>query len=254
MSESIKNIQCRLLEMAIEIKSILEAKNIPYMITFGSLLGAVRHGGFIPWDDDFDFFLFDESYDEAIMCLRQILPSDMFLEDAESEPLYFHSWAHVKDKLSIATCEQFPQDNVYTHKGLSIDLYKAIRMDERNIDLFRMKENLLYKEREYRIGLLDEQQYSLFRKDQESKIQLEEDRISKLPLMGEQLGMVVNERIMYLNEVFPLAQYRFEGTKFWGPGNADAVLKRFYGDYMRLPPEENRHPHYDNVVFIDRKG
>lgn len=254
MNESIKKIQGRLLEMAIEIKSILEANDIPYMITFGSLLGAVRHGGFIPWDDDFDFFLFDESYDKAILCLRNSLPSDMFLEDSESEPLYFHSWAHVKDKLSVAICEQFPQDNVYAHKGLSIDLYKAIRMDERDIDLFRMKENLLYREREYHIGLLNKQKYELFKEDQEEKIHEEEDRIAKMSLMGDQLGMVVNERIMYLSEVFPLAQYCFEGTTFWGPRNADAVLRRFYGDYMKLPPEEKRHPHYDNVVFIDRKG
>ena len=58
-----KQIQERLLSMAKSICGILENNEIPYMITLGTLLGAVRHGGFIPWDTDFDLHLFDESYD-----------------------------------------------------------------------------------------------------------------------------------------------------------------------------------------------
>ena len=53
----IKRVQKRLLEMGTVIARILEKHDIPYMITFGTLLGAVRHHGFIPWDDDFDIFL-----------------------------------------------------------------------------------------------------------------------------------------------------------------------------------------------------
>ena len=69
--------------MAVVIRDILESHNIPYFITYGTLLGAVRHQGFIPWDDDFDFYLFDDSYDKAIHALRAEMPVNMFLEDED---------------------------------------------------------------------------------------------------------------------------------------------------------------------------
>ena len=90
-------VQNRLLQMGKTVCNLLEENGVPYMIAFGTLLGAVRHEGFIPWDDDFDLFLFDDSYGKAIEVLRDNLPDDMFLEDENSEPLYFHAWAHVKD-------------------------------------------------------------------------------------------------------------------------------------------------------------
>ena len=55
----VKRVQETLLKMAKTIAGILEANDIPYMIAFGTLLGAVRHIVFIPWDDDFEFYLFD---------------------------------------------------------------------------------------------------------------------------------------------------------------------------------------------------
>jgi len=247
---NISTVQNRLLNMAVNIRDILENHGIEYMITFGTLLGAVRHRGFIPWDDDFDFFLFDESYDEAIKILRGSLPDDLFVEDAESEPLYFHSWAHVKDLNSIAICEQFPQDNIYQHKGLSIDLYRAIRMDERDIDLFRLQQNLLYQERKKKAGVLSEADYQTMVHSIEKDIISEKQKIKDFPSMGDAFGMVVKERIMYINEVLPLKKYDFAGEQFYGPGNANAVLTRFFGNYMELPPEEKRDSHYSHVTFL----
>lgn len=86
---------------------------------------GVRHKGFIPWDDDFDFYLFDESYDDALKVLKQNLPNNMFLEYFDTEPLYFHAWAHVKDLYTECDCQQFPQDGAYAHHGVSIDLYRT---------------------------------------------------------------------------------------------------------------------------------
>ena len=126
--EEVARIQSRLLEMAIAVRDILEKRQIPYFLTYGSLLGAVRHQGFIPWDDDFDLYLFDDSYEEAMTALREELPEDMFLEYWETEPKFFHAWAHVKDVHSRTECEFFPHDGHYAHQGISLDLYKVKRM------------------------------------------------------------------------------------------------------------------------------
>ena len=246
---TIQETQNRLLEMGKTIHNILERNQIPYMIAFGTLLGAVRHKGFIPWDDDFDLFLFGDSYDQAITVLRNELPNDMFLEDSESEPKYFHSWAHVKDCGTYARCEQFPQDNTYSHHGISIDLYNIYAMDEADIDQFRLEENLKYYKRRYALGIMEETEYHEKQRDFEEReviLSTQNRETQSRPAYG----MVIKERVLYPEEIFPLRMYSFEDTEFYGPSNPDSILTRAYGDYMTLPPEQNRVPHYSIVKRV----
>jgi lipopolysaccharide cholinephosphotransferase len=241
----IKRVQHRLLEMGIVIANILERNNIPYMITFGTLLGAIRHGGFIPWDDDFDMFLFNDSYDQAMKALAKELPSDMFLENAETEPLYFHGYAHVKDMNSIASCKQYPQDGLYEHKGLSIDLYRAYRMQECDLEEFLIKEHIAYLDRRFKIGSIDEDSYR-------SKQSMLHTQLNNLPIVNSRkdiFGMALAERSMDAEFVLPLKKVKFENTEFYAPSNPESILKSFYGDFMKLPPEDQRLPHYDDVIF-----
>lgn len=248
MGQDIARTQKRLLEMAKTIKDILEANNINYIITYGTLIGAVRHKGFIPWDDDFDFILFDDEYPRAMEILRDQLPSDMFLEDEKSEPLFFHAWAHVKDKNSIVKSELYPQDNIYRHQGLMIDLYRAVRMKSSETALYRLKQNLLYRERLMKSGFISNERYLELKKEIESEI----DKMDKCTCESEtEEYVVVNGPNMDVDEVFPLVRYSFEGVLFWGPNQYDSLLRKSYGDYLTLPPEEKRHPHYTTVTFLD---
>lgn len=247
----IKEVQGRLLQMGKTICGLLEQNNIPYMITYGTLLGAVRHRGFVPWDDDFDLFLFHDSYDKAIDILRKKMPEDMFLEDAESEPLYFHAWAHVKDVRTKAICEMHPQDNIYAHKGLSVDLYCTRRMKEKEVDLFRLKENLNYQQRKYEKGLVSFDDYNIIKKDLESKIQAETNCVNQDSNDADAYGMPFPQRLLYPSEIFPLRKYEFEDAEFYGPNESDPILRRFYGEYMKLPEPEHRKPHYSSVELLD---
>ena len=242
----INRVQNRLLEMGKIIVHILEKNEVPYMITFGTLLGAVRHKGFIPWDDDFDLFLFDDSYDKAMNVLQKELPLDLFLEYEKTEPLYFHGWAHVKDVNSIASCDLYPQDEAYSHKGISVDLYKAVKIGENELEEFLLKEHMSYIIRRHKAGFLSDDYFEKTINNLSKKL----NSIIHIKSKKNIYGMALPERYMLIEDVFPLKKIAFDSFMFYGPQNPEKLLTHFYGSYMNLPPIENRHPHYSNVIFI----
>lgn len=253
--EDVRKVQMRLLDIAKAIKEILERHDIPYFITYGTLLGAVRHKGFIPWDDDFDFYLFDDTYAKAVECLKKELPADYFLENEESEPLYFHGWAHVKDIHSETKCELFPQDSSYAHKGISVDLYRTICMNESNYERYRAEEHLAYIERRRKHGLITEEDYRQRQEKQLAALELIKDKKPDETAKNiySEISIYKNKGL-YPDELFPLKQYQFEDTSFLGPNKPEAQLTRCYGDYMQLPPVDKRKPHYSEVIFFNKEN
>jgi lipopolysaccharide cholinephosphotransferase len=249
----VKKVQQRMLAMGKQIRDILERHQIPYFITYGTLLGAVRHHGFIPWDDDFDFCLFEESYDEAIEALRKELPQDdMFVEDEKSEPLYFHGWAHVKDLHSRTERGLFPSDGAYAHQGICIDLYCTKKIHEQEEVKYRLTEHLRYIERKKSKGLLPESEFIPRKQELEEKLSSELHRLASLKDLGRPMYcfFIFYDDRLFVDEAFPLKKYEFEDTYFFGPHNADALLTRCYGNYMELLPEDQRHFHFSNVTFF----
>lgn len=241
----IKRVQSRLLEMARNIANILESHEISYEIAFGTLLGAVRHRGFIPWDDDFDFFLFDDSYEKAMEILAKELPSDMFLENEKSEPNFFHAWAHIKDVNSICECDLYPQDASYSHHGISVDLYRIKKIRECDFADFRYEQAIAYIDRRKALGLIDTEDYEKRRKA--SLLRKEKDfRDSEREILAYPFDI----GIQYIEDVFPLKKYPFENTEFFGPQNAEHILQMRYGSFMELPKESDRRPHYGKVEFL----
>ncbi len=257
MGYDVKCSQNRLLDMATIIEEILDKHDIPHTIIYGTLLGAVRNGGFIPWDDDFDFCIFDDVYDDAIRILRAEMPKDLFLEDKESEPLFFHAWAHVKDLKTEALNTAFLQDNAYAHKGLSVDLYRMKKVRLSDLYSETQKQVDIYIRRRRELGLMSDEEY---KQRMTTNMEVKKrwfDAIHSCALEQNPDG----ERFIYSNiytsffvheidDFFPLKKYEFENIEFWGPNKAEKMLTHWYGNYMELPPEDQRRSHYDKVIFL----
>lgn len=235
-----KEIQERLLYIAKETIKVLEKYNIPYSLAYGTLLGAVRHKDFIPWDEDFDLWLFDDSYDEAKDILRKELPSDLFLEDDKSEPLYFHQWAHVKDLNSFVTPSKYLHDGAYKHKGLLVDLHRLKEVKESNLWEYLNFENRRYIERRKELDLIDSYEYK--KRMEQLNLNISEHSYYEGFEDEDVYALVAPYKCkrIYKKNVFPLVRYQFKDLLFWGVNNSDAVLSDIYGEYMIPTPPEKR--------------
>jgi len=251
-NDDIKRVQKRLLQMAKTICSILEENNFHYFIMFGSLLGAVRHGGFVPWDDDLDMFLFEDEYEAAIECLREKLPKDMVLHDKQCDPSYYADWAKVRDLNSEITSEFYQADNGHKYRGIGVDLYKLKKVKRKDIDVHWHREHIEFLVRKRDAGFLTNEEFAQ-KMDECCRKYVEASNARMTLGVGDDYvyGFVVFIKQIEFDEVWPLKRYKFEDTEFWGPNNSDAILTRTYGDYMTPPEFENRKPHCKKVRFLE---
>ena len=122
---TLRRIQLRLVDILVEIDKICRKHDINYWIDFGSLLGAVRHGGFIPWDDDIDVAMPTDDMHRFLEIAPKELPDFLFLQTRETEPNFRRTLRRVRDNnsLFITKNEDFTKEY---HKGLYIDLFEVV--------------------------------------------------------------------------------------------------------------------------------
>ena len=108
--------QLRMLEILLYVDKVCKEHNIRYWLSSGTLLGAVRHGGFIPWDDDLDIEMLREDYEKFV----KVFPNneDFALQTLYTDPNYFNGFAKVRDLHSQIS--EFELDRHYKYRGLFI--------------------------------------------------------------------------------------------------------------------------------------
>lgn len=246
--ETVKKAHERLLSIAVVIRDILERHNIKYIIMFGTLLGSIRHKGFVPWDLDMDIGIIEEEYTEAMEFVKSELPEWLVVQDSETDRNYCAFWSKIVDRTSVIHVTAYDGDNRFNYKGLHIDLYKLKRTSRENYEYNRQKDCILYYNEQLKRGLLTREQY-------EEKTRPIEDQLNKTNLKD-----VKNDCYyfiyMFCSEeynIFPVKDYEFCGEIFKGPCNYDKVLKDSYytGDYMVPPPYEKRDLKMDSIRFLE---
>jgi len=250
--ETIRRVQSELLKMAIQVRDILDRNEIPYFLAFGTLLGAVRHEGFVPWDDDFDLFLFDDSYDRAMEVLEYELPRELIVHSRKNDPLYFKAWASIRNtRIDVVDAGLYHADNSRLgYQCLGLDLYRIKKMPRSLVPIYKIEEAIAFFSRKLESDLIDQMTHDtevelLHRR----RVKLLEERSSEEGEIEVFAFMILLRRPFLIDEILPLKNYTFEGVLFKGPASSDPVLTSMYGDYMHLPEYAERKSHYEKVVF-----
>ena len=127
-----RDLQLKVLEIAKNIDEICKKNNIDYYIIYGSALGAVRHKGFIPWDDDFDIGMTYENYQKFIkICEKELDKNKYFLQTPETEEKYYLSFAKLRD-ITTTLVEEANKDKEITY-GVYVDIFPLVGVPKNKI-------------------------------------------------------------------------------------------------------------------------
>ena len=118
--------QMRMLEILLEVDRICKKHDIKYWLSSGTLIGAARHKGFIPWDDDLDIEMLWDDYKRLMKVLPDELPETMALQNTKTDPNYFCFYAKVRDRRSHLE-ESNRYDRVWREQGIYIDVFPFYR-------------------------------------------------------------------------------------------------------------------------------
>lgn len=256
---SLKEIQNRDLKLLIYFDTFAKEHNLTYYLSGGTLLGAVRHQGFIPWDDDVDIMMPREDYERLIAEFRET--EQYKLLSYETDPEYENHYIRITDKRTIREwhlfetkktglfLDIFPMDGFPSSSLLSLlhtlliryyfELWNTVMKPGVDCDLHFQKLRKIIK------PLLKHtpRYYGLKINCIAKKYDYNRCSYAGVAIITHYMFRERNKRSIYEKKQY----LQFEGHMFPVPGNYDVYLHNLYGDYMKLPPEENRKPHHPRI-------
>lgn len=252
----LRKCQLRMLDMLIWVDSVMKKNNIPYFLEGGTLLGAVRHKGFIPWDDDLDIGV-DIRYRKVVReaFLKEKHPQ-FVLQIKKTDPFVFSEWDIIRDKKSeyVRSGEDVEAlfHNIRRYRGLQIDIFYY----DNRVNTRMKKIMTYYNPAKFIIRHLGTSRLSLYLGNIVFSIQKAGWNVIRY-LTPKQKFWTYAYGIPYFYEypedcMFPLSEVVFEGTNYPAPCNADKYLEAHYGNYMELPSiHEFDHHHLDGINIWD---
>ena len=138
------DLQECLLSIYLEFKRICDCLGLKFYAAYGTMLGAARHGGFIPWDDDIDVFMFRDDLNKLIRLGPKIIQNDYFIQSNETDPYWFNQLVKIRKNKTTAIEKGY--ENLNTHQGLWIDIFPLdYRPNQKTIDKIYKKKSLLIR-------------------------------------------------------------------------------------------------------------
>ena len=248
-----------------EVHNFCDENNLKYFLTGGTLIGAVRHKGFIPWDDDIDIYMPRNDYEKFLCEFNK--ESKRYQVISLKTDGYYLPFGKVIDTKTVLIenvdsdykmgiyLDIFPLDNLSSNYNEALSLYKAVSFYRKLLAIKNAASDS--KRKPYMNFLLKvgkvvimpvSRKWILCQIDMLSQ-KYREDTSSQY--IGAICAAFYGEKEILRSDWFTeRCLLEFEGGKFWAPKDYDAFLTQLYGDYTQLPPEEKRVTHHDNKAWL----
>ena len=247
------------------IHNICREKGINYSLAYGSLLGAVRHRGFIPWDDDLDIALKRDQYDQLYQAILEDNNSIYKVVSWENDSRYPYPFYRVYDSRTVYENNYIQND---IELGICVDVfpfddYKDVNKEIAKLDMYRrLSVYTLYGIRNKEAGIKNIVRYLMLVAFRLTRVKTWNKKLndcSKAPVNSEYIDYLMESKkystkldAKALDEV---VECRFEDRVYNIPKDYDHILTTIYGsDYMEIPPLEKRIQHDDFVAYIKKEN
>lgn len=249
----LRQAQLKMLGMLQVVDDICQKHELDYWLEGGTLLGAMRHQGFIPWDDDLDISMPRASFEKFMRLAPKEIPESMWLQTVKTDPGYFNFLVPLKirDRDSRFLEMHETGDEPY-QQGIFIDVfvYDAMPTDP--------KKRKLYKLMAKKILRLLRHKYTSIAMGHHPRLYAAISHLFPKALLENQLNEIilksntsnshymgygydcVNTNLVSYDDIYPLKRTTFETGQFNIANKAEIILNQLYKDYLTLPPEHER--------------
>ena len=236
----LRKVQMRMLDILLHVDKVCKENNIPYWLSSGTLLGAVRHGGFIPWDDDLDIEMMREDYLRFLEVFED--NEDFLLHTPDNDLHYIMGYAKVRDRHSLI--EEHSGGEKFKYKGIFIDVFPMEYTHKFTSHQTHMSLRRIRKfDNKHKSSKLVEAIISFRKKIAFASFKVWRALSNLFP--GQQLrygyGTWCYREWHSEADLYPLSTVKFEGYDFPAPHDCDGYLRKIYGDYMQIPEEKQIH-------------
>lgn len=268
-NEILRSVQLVQLQILKTVKKICKENDIPYFLVDGTLLGAVRHKGFIPWDDDLDIAMLRPDYDRFLRIAEASLPEEYFLQTWFTDQEYGMPYAKILKNGTVYV--EGVSKNSRSRNGIFIDVFPLDSCGEKS-EMVKFERKYVFYNKLLQMKCHYENWNatgSIHKRWKYVPFILASHCYSRKALINKLSKMIHENNLKYqeaqycyeswgsgfINYIFrkdylkEQVEIQFEDDVFSCPADYDLLLKDEYGNYMQLPPadqRENRH----NIVEV----
>ena len=263
MKMELKSTECKelLVRMLKDFHNFCEENSLQYFVCYGTLLGAVRHKGFIPWDDDIDIVMPREDY-ELFLTQMQSRNSRYKVKSFKNDPLYPYCFAKYYDSNTVLKEHLWNDYEI----GLYLDIVPFDLWPKKSLMILweiKLIQKMI-KVKAYRIGpeqsfikniILSVLKPLFYGINQNNLLCLSDDIVKKAKKSSDYIGNIAanwyGKREQLRKEWFQdCILMQFEDIKIFVPTGYDEILKRLYGNYMMPPPTEKQITHHTYTAHL----